>query len=282
MQKTYWQVKIHGGNKMKKIAFIGGGMMAEAIIKGILSKELVSPLDLTAIDVNEKRCEYLKNTYEINTNTVLNAELKKADIIFLAVKPQMLTNAINPKTTEFIDDGALVVSIIAGKTIQTIKSLLPGRSVVRTMPNTPLAIGEGMTAISCDDSVKKEDIDFIKNIFSSCGEIVEVSEQQLDAVAGLSGSGPGYMFVIIDALADAGVKEGLPRDLAIKLAAQTVAGSGKMVLKTGKHPAELRDQVTSPGGTTIAGIAAMEKGALRSSLIEAVKVSTEKSRELGK
>ena len=265
-----------------KIVFIGGGMMSEAIIKGMIAGKVAASSAITAIDIAVERCKYLSNTYKINATSDGASALKDAQIIFLAVKPQMINLALDEKMVRNIPTNALVVSIMAGIDLKELSKRLPKRLLIRAMPNTPLAIGEGMTVLSRAAGVEDEKLDYVLNIFKACGQAIELPESQLDAVTGLSGSGPGYIFVIIDALADAGVMAGLSRDIAIRLAAQTVCGAGRMVLETGKHPAQLRDQVTSPGGTTIAGIAAMEKAAVRSGIIDAVLASMEKSRSLGR
>ncbi|MDR3349691.1 MAG: pyrroline-5-carboxylate reductase [Acidaminococcales bacterium] len=265
----------------KDLVFIGGGVMAEAIIKGILAKGLAAPEKIAVIEPLAGRRLYLEETYGVRTSNE-SATLKSAETVVLAVKPQILESALNGAATASIPADALVVSIVAGKRLADLRALLPCQRLVRVMPNTPLAIGEGMAVFVCDKSAGERDAEFVRDIFASCGLAMELPESQLDAVTGLSGSGPGYIFVVIDALADAGVMAGLPRDTAIKLAAQTVAGSGRMVLETGKHPAQLRDQVASPGGTTIAGIAAMEKAGVRAGIMEAVLAATEKSRSFSK
>jgi pyrroline-5-carboxylate reductase len=260
-----------------RLVFIGGGVMAEAIIKGTLAKGLIKSENIDVVEPLPERCRCLEEMYGIKA-TCDTVALKKAEAVVLAVKPQILASALNKETAALIPLNALIISIVAGKRLDDLHSFLPGRRIIRVMPNTPLAVGEGAAAFARNESANERDAEFVRGIFAACGLAVELPENQLDAVTGLSGSGPGYIFVIIDALADAGVLAGLPRDTAIKLAAQTVAGSGRMVLATGKHPSELRDQVTSPGGTTIAGVAAMERAGVRAGIIEAVTAATEKSR----
>ena len=262
------------------LVFIGGGVMAEAIIKGVLAKKIVAPEKIAVIELLVERCRYLEKRYSISADSENNI-LKNAKTVILAIKPQVFNDALDGAAAALISPNALVLSIVAGKQLSSLRALLPKQRLIRIMPNTPLAVGEGMTVFARDKSATEQDAEFVQKIFSACGMTMELPESQLDAVTGLSGSGPGYIFVIIDALADAGVLAGLPRDTAIKLAAQTVAGSGRMVLATGKHPAELRDQVSSPGGTTIAGIAAMEKAGVRAGLIDAVSAAAEKSRSFG-
>lgn len=256
--------------------------MSEAIIKGMLNSKLVKAAEIAVLDVVEERCQYLAAAYKVSASVKAESVLQNATTVFLAVKPQMVAAALSAKLLKIFPRNAVVVSIVAGLALAEMEKILPKRSLIRVMPNTPLAVGAGMTVLSRGADVPETAVAEVKSIFAACGEVLELPESMLDAVTGLSGSGPGYAFVLIDAMADAGVMAGLPRATAIKLAAQTFAGAGRMVLETGKHPAELRDQVTSPGGTTIAGIAAMEKAGVRSGMIEAVLASAEKSRNLGK
>ena len=233
-------------DKTGRIAFIGGGMMAEAILKGMLHKEIAEPEMIIISDPSAGRREYLEKTYKVNT-TGCNAEaVKTAGFVILAVKPQVADAAITKEVADAIPQNTTVLSIMGSVNLNKLHKLVPGHAVIRVMPNTPLAVGCGMTAIAPD----------------------------------VSGCGPGYVFMMIDALADAGVNAGLPRATAIKLAAQTFAGSGKMVLDTGLHPAVLRDQVTSPGGTTIAGIHALENRGVRAAIYDAVLAAMQRSREL--
>ena len=266
----------------KEILFLGGGMMAEAIIAGALKAKILKPGFITAVDISKARTDHLAKTYKIKTASDASNVISDADIIVLAVKPQMFAAAAGKSLAAKAPAKAIVVSIMAGKSIKEIEQVFAKQSVIRVMPNTPLAVGEGMTVLSRGKGVTDNQIKEIENIFATCGKTLELPESQIDAVTGISGSGPGFLFVIIDAMADAGVLAGLPRDVAIKLAAQTVCGSGKMVLESGKHPSQLRDQVTSPGGTTIAGIAEMEAAGIRAGMIDAVMASVEKSRSFSK
>lgn len=269
--------------KRQKVVFLGGGVMAEAIIKGMLASKTALPEDLTAIEVSSARREYLVKSYGINATDKGEVVLKSADVFILAVKPQMFETALDQKLVTAVDSETLVISIIAGKTLKELQHFFGGQQpLLRAMPNTPLAVGEGMTVLAKGVTAGEVGVEIARKIFSCCGQVLELPESQLDAVTGLSGSGPGYLFVIIDAMADAGVLAGLPRDIAIKLAAQTVLGSGKMVLESGLHPAQLRDQVTSPGGTTIEGIVAMEQAGVRAGIMDAVLASFEKSRSFSK
>ena len=265
--------------KKQEVVFLGGGVMAEAIIKGLLSAELVPAGNITAIEISSERRAYLNENYGINATDKGEAELKNADVFILAIKPQVFEKALDQRIITAVNPETLVISIVAGKSLKGLQHFFGGQQpLLRAMPNTPLSVGEGMTVLCKADTAGEAGVELARKIFSCSGQVLELPESQLDAVTGLSGSGPGYLFLIIDAMADAGVLAGLPRDIAIKLAAQTVLGSGKLVLESGKHPGQLRDQVASPGGTTIAGIAALERAGVRAGIIDAVIASAEKSR----
>ena len=268
------------GLQAKKIAFIGGGAMAEAIIKGILGGGLIAASDIYVGNRTQKRCDYLNATYGVQAMTDNQAAVAEADLVIFAVKPQVAQVALTPALMAHVKPNAWVLSIMGSVSIEQLHAYAPGLPVVRTMPNTPLAVGAGMTAICCDEAVTESMRADAAAIFSSCGEIEFVDEKAIEAITAISGCGPGYCFVIIDALADAGVRAGLPRALAIKLAAQTMAGSGKLCVESGLHPAQLRDQVTSPGGTTIAGIHALENHGVRGTFYDAVMAVLARSQEL--
>ncbi|ORU00700.1 Pyrroline-5-carboxylate reductase [Anaerovibrio sp. JC8] len=266
-----------------KIGFIGGGAMGEAILSGVLSNGSVSPKDVFVSEIREDRCKELKDKHGVNAVTD-NDFVKTAglDILILAVKPQVVTDAMESLKGKVPDD-VLVGSIVAGLPIKTLEKYFPENPIVRIMPNTPLAVGEGMSAYARNERASgKATVKAIRDILYSCGQAVEVKERMMDAVTGLSGSGPAYGFLMIDALADGGVAAGLPRQTAILLAAQTLLGAAKMVVETGKHPDVLRDQVTSPAGTTIEGVRVMEQRGVRGALIDAVLAATDRSKELGK
>lgn len=265
----------------KKIGFIGGGAMAEAMIKGLLQAELVPSENVFVCEHKAERCEFLNKTYCLFASTNLMEVISKVDILFLAIKPQVAKLAIE-SVYKSISNKVKVVSIIAGVTIASLEEYFTQQAVIRVMPNTPMAVGQGMSAISLGSKATAEDGQLLQQIFNSAGKSVIVKESMMDAVTGLSGSGPAYVFVIIDALADAGVNVGLSRKSAIMLAAQTLLGAASMVLETGKHPAELRDMVTSPAGTTIAGVHVLEQRGVRGALMDAVEVSTNKSKSMGK
>lgn len=264
----------------QKIAFIGGGAMAEAIIKGILSSGLLPAENIFVGNRTQKRCDYLHEKYGIRAMTDNKTAVAQADLVIFAVKPQVAPVALTSELIAAMKPNAWVLSIMGSVSIAQLHAYAPGYPVIRTMPNTPLAVGAGMTAICCDEAVTEAMRADAATIFSSCGEIEFVDEKAIEAITAISGCGPGYCFVIIDALADAGVRAGLPRALAIKLAAQTLAGSGKLCIESGLHPAQLRDQVTSPGGTTIAGIHALENHGVRGAFYDAVMAVLERSREL--
>lgn len=265
---------------LRKIAFIGGGAMAKAIIKGITGSGLVPPSLITVGEPTAAHAQALQQEYGVNTYTDNKSAVADADLVILAVKPQVAPVALTPELAACLKPGAWVLSIMGSVSLAQLHGYVPGFPVVRTMPNTPLAAGAGMTAICCDENVTAEMKEIAGAIFSSCGEIEYVDEKALDAITAISGCGPGYCFLIIDALADAGVRVGLPRALSIKLAAQTLAGSGKLCVESGLHPAQLRDQVTSPGGTTIAGIHALEQHAVRGAFYDAVMAVMARNNEL--
>lgn len=265
---------------LNKIAFIGGGAMAEAIIKGIIGSGLVAGESIAVGEHTAERCTYLNETYCVKATTDNKAAVRDADLVIFAVKPQVAPVALTSDLVAEFKKSAWVLSIMGSVTIEMLHGYAPNFPVIRTMPNTPLAVGAGMTAICRDENATDEMLEIAKAIFGSCGEVEVVAESALEAITAVSGCGPGYAFVIIDALADAGVRAGLPRALAIKLAAQTLAGSGKMCIETGLHPAVLRDQVTSPGGTTIAGIHALENHGVRGAFYDAVQAVLKRSDEL--
>lgn len=266
----------------KKIAFLGGGNMAEALIKGLLGSGAAKADRLLVADVSDDRLEHLKKTYGIIIQKSNINAVREAGIVVLSVKPQMIEKVM-AEIAPAVDEKKLVISIAAGVTIGSIeKTLGAGTRVVRVMPNTPALVLAGAAALTGGKTATAEDLSLAQSIFNSVGRSVIVEEKLMDAVTGLSGSGPAYVFMIIDALSDAGVKAGLSRQLALELAAQTVFGAAKMVLETKEHPGKLRDMVTSPGGTTIAGLHELEKGKLRAVLMNAVEAATARSRELGK
>ncbi len=266
----------------KEIAFLGGGNMAEALIKGILAAGAVRAGQMSVTDISTDRLEFLKKTYGIIVQKSNKEAMSQADVALLCVKPQVIDKVLE-EIAPTADSGKLVISIAAGITLARIeKALTANPRVVRAMPNTPALVLAGAAGLAGGKHATSEDLALAQNIFNSVGRAVVVEEKLMDAVTGLSGCGPAYVFMIIDALSDAGVKTGLPRQLALELAAQTVFGSAKMVLETMEHPGKLRDMVTSPGGATIEGLHALEKGNLRATLMNAVEAATARSKELGK
>lgn len=262
------------------VGFIGSGQMASALMDGIISKGVVpSPSSVSCSDVWEpaRKAAAEKGIF----STPSNAEVceKATDAVILAVKPNIVKVAC--ADVAFAGGDALIISIAAGVNLQTLQEALPGRRVVRVMPNTPCLVGEAASGFALGSLAVDGDREIVKTIFGSVGLVLEVSEALLDAVTGLSGSGPAYVFQFIEALSDGGVRAGLPRAVATQLAAQTVKGAAEMVLQTGRHPGLLKDGVTSPGGTTIAGVEALEKGGLRATTISAVTAATKRSMQLG-
>jgi pyrroline-5-carboxylate reductase len=264
-----------------KIAFLGSGNMATALIRGALERGGFSPAQIAVTDVRSEARDALVSSHGVLGARSNPEAVKFADVIVLAVKPQILPQVLS-EIAPHLEPNKLVLSIVAGVAISRLSLMLTGHDrVVRAMPNTPVLVGEGATALTKGPGASEEDYERAVTLFASTGLVVRVEERLMDAVTGLSGSGPAYVFVAIEALADAGVRAGLGREVAIKLAAQTLLGAAKMVLETGEHPAKLKDQVTSPGGTTIEAIAALERAGFRNALIEAVNASALRARELG-
>ena len=264
-----------------KIAFIGSGQMAEAMVGGLLSGHVCPADAIWATDPVVERRDRLKSQFGIRVGLANREAVSWADVVVLAVKPQMLPAVLSELGP--ILARALVISIVAGVMIRTIAEQVGGATrVVRAMPNTPAMVREGMTALSMGAGVSDADARLVRVIFEAVGRVVLVEERLMDAVTGLSGSGPAYVFQAIEALADGGVMMGLPRQTAELLAAQTVLGAARLVLESGVHPAQLKDRVASPGGTTIAGLHQLEQGGFRATLMAAVEAATIRSKELGR
>jgi pyrroline-5-carboxylate reductase len=264
-----------------KIGFLGAGKMASALAKGFIAAKIVSPRQIIASDVMEPaRAAFAKEVGV--TVTVSNLEVMKfASVLILAVKPDQVPNVLAEIKPAFTEKH-LLVSIAAGVTLAKLENALPLKArVIRVMPNTPALVGAGAAGYALGSHANGEDGDLAQKLLGSVGVAFAVKESLLDAVTGLSGSGPAYVFQIIEALSDGGVAAGLPRSIATQLAAQTLLGAAKMVLETGMHPGALKDMVTSPGGTTIEGLHEMEKGKVRGALMNAVRAATEKSKKLG-
>ena len=266
----------------KLLGFIGGGNMAEAMIRGIIGNQVVQPDQIIASDVSEERKENLSSAFAIRIAADNVSLVDQSSVIFLAVKPQAVP-AVLKDISANAGTETLLISIAAGVPVKTLAAGLPkGPRIVRTMPNTPATVMEGAMAIASDSPARPEDLETVETLFRPIGRTVRIEEKLIDAVTGLSGSGPAYVFMILEALADGGVKMGLPRDVAETLAAQTLMGSAKLFLETRTNPGQLKCMVTSPGGTTISGIHELEKGGLRASLMNAVEAATLRSMELGK
>lgn len=265
----------------KRLGFIGCGNMAKAIIGGIINAKMAAPADIVASDVYRPGLEAAQKEFGIKTSSDNSEIVDASDVIFLAVKPQVLPDVlqqISPNVTH----EKLVVSIAAGQTIAALeKGLGKTAKIVRLMPNTPALANAGMTGACRNALVADAEMDFVIGLLTGFGRAEVVPEKLMDVVTGVSGSGPAYVFLFIEALADAGVLEGLPRAQAYTFAAQTVLGSAKMVLDTAKHPGVLKDMVCSPAGTTIEAVASLERHGLRSAVIEAVRTATNRSRSLG-
>ena len=270
----------------KKLGFIGGGNMTEALLKGLLASSSVGPKDILVSDLLSDRLEYLNKEYKIKTTDDSRKLVQKSDILILAVKPQVVSKALE-SFSDLMDSHKIIISVAAGISINFIEDILNRKgknkiSVIRTMPNTPALVQEGATAICGGGHSSKLDIKIAHYIFKAIGQTVAIEETHMDAVTGLSGSGPAYIFMIIEALSDAGVKVGLSREVSNILTIQTILGSAKLARDGGKHPGELKDMVTSPGGTTISGLHMLEEGGVRTALMNAVERATQRSRELGK
>ena len=264
-----------------KLGFIGCGKMANAIMGGIIKNGILKPEDIIGAEPFEAGRIKTKEANGIEV-TDSNVEVfEKADVIFFTIKPQFYADMI-AGIKDHVREDQLIISIAAGRTLGFMKEQFGDKKVkiVRTMPNPPAMVGEGMTAACPNENVTKEELDLACRIISGFGEVEVVDEDMLDVVTGVSGSGPAYVFMFIEALADGAVAGGMPRKQAYKFAAQTVLGGAKMVLDTGMHPGELKDMVTTPAGTTITAVRTLEKNAFRSTVIECVESCTEKARSM--
>lgn len=268
--------------KDKRLCFLGCGNMGEALVSGLVLSGASRPEAIVCTDVREERLEELRTRYGVQTTTDNLEAVRASEVVIYAVKPQLMAEVLK-ETAELLDMSKLVISIAAGVQLRAIESLLQKElRLIRVMPNIAASVKESATALSAGKHARREDVELAMSIFNSVGKTVFLRENYLmDAITGLSGSGPAYIFIIVDALADAGVKMGLSRKDAQYLAAQTVLGSAKMLMETREHPGQLKDRVTSPGGTAIAGIHTLEKGGLRTTLINAVEAATLRSKELG-
>ncbi|MCI8804501.1 MAG: pyrroline-5-carboxylate reductase [Clostridiales bacterium] len=265
-----------------KIGFIGGGNMGGAIIGGMISSGKYKAEDISAVDLFKENVERLVSEYGIKDGGNNKEIAGDSDILFLSIKPNVYGEVIR-EIKEDLKDGCIVVSIAAGQSINAVSELF-GREIkiVRVMPNTPALVGEGMAAVCGNEAVSEKEIKEIADIFNCFGIAEIVPEKMMDIVTAVSGSSPSFVYMFIEAMADAAVLGGMPRKQAYKFAAQTVLGSAKMVLDTGKHPGELKDMVCSPAGTTIEAVAELERLGMRTAVIEAIRVCEKKSKAMGK
>jgi pyrroline-5-carboxylate reductase len=258
--------------------------MGEALLSRLIAQKIYQPSEVLVSEPQQQRRSFLEQQYGVAVTADNRVVVLNASVLLLAVKPQVfeaLAQDLGDAVKELAGSPPLVISILAGVPLEQLQAAFPQLPVIRAMPNTPATVGAGITAISSgshtDDSHKK----IAQQLFSAVGEVVEVPETLMDAVTGVSGSGPAYVAMMVEALSDGGVAAGLPRAIATKLALQTLQGTVQLLQETGMHPAELKERVTSPGGTTIAGIAELERAGFRSALIEAVRAATKRSKELG-
>jgi len=259
---------------------VGGGMMGEALLSRLVFENIFDPYQILISDPVASRQIFLADRYSVQVtgNNVDAAEA--SELLLLAIKPQIFSQ-VTQQILGSLNPSVVIVSILAGISLPQLEAAFPSHAVIRAMPNTPAQVGAGITAIARGTHVNDDQFNLAKKVLSAVGSVVEVPESMMDAVTGLSGSGPGYIALVVEALADGGVASGLPRAIAMQLAIDTVLGTAKLLKESKLHPGELKDRVTSPGGTTIAGVAMLEERGLRSALIEAVKAATARSKELG-
>jgi pyrroline-5-carboxylate reductase len=268
-----------------KLGMIGGGVMGEALLSRLINQQLYHPDQILVSDPVSARCTALAEQYGVQATSDNQAAAAATDVLLLAIKPQVFeVVAANIAVDEIPETAPLpvVISILAGVSLGKLQAAFGRQPVIRAMPNTPATVGAGMTALAAGQGVTLQQMAQARAIFEAVGEVVEVPESLMDAVTGLSGSGPAYVAMMIEALADGGVAAGLPRAIASQLALSTVLGTAQLLQKSELHPAVLKDRVTSPGGTTIAGVAELERAGFRSALIEAVQAAARRSEELGK
>lgn len=266
----------------KIIGFIGCGNMGSAMVKGLVKSNLVEAKNIIASDPSQKSIDRIREEFFIRTTLDNKDVARESDFIVLAVKPYMYEKVLQ-EIKDIIKKTTVIISIGAGISLDFLKkNLNSGSKYIKTMPNTPAMVGEGMSALAPGENMDKDDLDLVVDIFNSFGKTEIIDESLMDGFTALCGSSPAYVYMIIEAMADGGVLEGIPRPKAYTMAAQAVLGSAKMVLETGIHPGVLKDNVCSPGGTTIAAVASLEENKLRSTMIEAIRVCADKSREMGK
>ncbi|MBV9389454.1 MAG: pyrroline-5-carboxylate reductase [Chroococcidiopsidaceae cyanobacterium CP_BM_ER_R8_30] len=287
--------------QLVKFGLIGGGVMGEALLSRLINKGIYQPSEVLVSEPQQQRRSFLEQQYGVQVTDDNRAVAQSVQVLLLAIKPQVFSSVAQSLqdvvTTLATQRSAasisldrrvqaqelpLVVSILAGVPLNYLETVFPHFPVIRAMPNTPATVGAGMTAIALGQQSNETHLAIAQQLFAAVGEVVEVPETLMDAVTGLSGSGPAYVALMVEALADGGVAVGLPRAIALQLALQTVQGTAQLLQETRMHPAELKDRVTSPGGTTIAGVAALEQAGFRSALIAAVRAASERAEELGK
>ena len=263
-----------------KLGFIGAGNMGGAIIGGVVSSGLVNACDITVADRDAKKLNDLRDKFGVNIS-LDNLDCTDADVVFLCVKPNVIEYVIEELNSQVQND-TVFVSIAAGQSLEKLSAMFdnPQVKIVRVMPNTPALVGEGMSAVCANENVTEEEMQTVLGIFNCLGKAQSVSENIMDAVTAVSGSSPAYVFMFIEAMADAAVRGGMSRDMAYTFAAQAVLGSAKMVLETKKHPAELKDMVCSPGGTTIDAVAVLEEEGMRNAVMKAMEACINKSKEM--
>ncbi|MEG1310563.1 MAG: pyrroline-5-carboxylate reductase [Romboutsia sp.] len=265
-----------------KIGFIGAGNMASSMIGGIVNSKLVNTNDIIASAKSEETLHRVSNRFNINVTKESREVVEKSDIIVVAVKPNIY-DIVLKEIYDLINDKKIIVTIAAGKSIENIEKIIGNdKKIIRTMPNTPALVNEGMSALCPNKNICEKDLEIVKSIFGSFGKSEVVEEYLIDAVIGASGSSPAYVFMFIEAMADACVLNGMPRNKAYKFCAQGVLGAAKMVLETGTHPGQLKDMVCSPGGTTIEAVRVLEEEGMRGSIIKAIGACIEKSKEMSK
>jgi pyrroline-5-carboxylate reductase len=269
--------------KQWQLGIVGGGVMGTAIFSRLIAQGIYGPKQIIVGEPNQERRAFLAETYGVETTADNAVVWGESMVRMLAIKPQILAlvAADLVKITTGSDEGNLIISILAGTTIAQLENLFPAQPIIRVMPNTPSTVGQGMTAIAGGSTATAEHLTVADNIFGAVGEVLRVSESMMDGVTAVSGSGPAFVALMTDALIDGGVWTGLPRPIAKQLAIQTLLGTATLLKAQGLSPAELKDQVTSPGGTTIAGVAQLEMGGMRAAVMEAVRKAYERSRELG-
>ena len=263
-----------------ELGIIGTGNMGSSILKGVTTSNFLLSDDVAVFDLNQEKVEKLVKEYDVKKTKTENELVEKSNIIILSVKPNIVPIVLK-KIKDKLDENTIILSIAAGVSIDFIEKIIGSdKKVVRTMPNTPAQVMEGMTAVSFNSNIEENEKKVIFKLLNSFGKSIEIEEKLMHVYTGISGSLPAYVYVFIEALADGGVLEGMPREKAYKIIAQTVLGSAKMMLETKKHPGILKDEVTSPGGTTIAALKALEDGKFRGTVIQAVKACIEKSKEM--